>query len=81
MFVGLTHPRRSNALLRRDAVELHARPGCRRGALLLVRDVARLQSSHLGAVRDRLLGAEAVRDNLKSIGTTTGYYHREKEVK
>lgn len=62
--VNGTHPRGSDALLCRDAVELDARPRRRRGALLFVRDVAGLQSPHLGAVGCRLLGAKSIRDDL-----------------
>lgn len=61
---NVTHPRSSDALLRRDAVEFDARPRRRRGALLLVRDVAGLQSFHLGTVRRSLLGAKSIRDDL-----------------
>lgn len=61
---NVTHPRSSDALLRRDAVELDARPRRRCGALFFVRDVAGLQSSHLGTVRCRLLGAKSIRDDL-----------------
>ena len=62
-----THPCCGDAFLSGDAVEFDTRPGRRRGALLFVRDVASLQSSHLGAIRRRLFSAETVRDNLKFI--------------
>lgn len=61
---NITHPRSSDALLRRDSVKFDARPRRRRGALLLIRDVAGLQGLHLGTVRRRLLGAKSICDNL-----------------
>lgn len=65
--INVTYPRSGDALLRRDAIELDARPRRRCCALLLIRDIAGLQSPHFRTIRRCLFSAKSIRNDLTKI--------------